>query len=188
MKLNKIICHWAVGSLLKSRIEPATFRFVSQPINHCATAVPQNIIKKIYFQTYFNILQYITNTLQVTQFIYIWKLIYMFRVVRVPALPRLRKVAVKVWQVPDAVDTVVCAPADGWNYHTKHVEQFTDIIKLCNVASCWIYIGIYLRRTDPWTLDQSNLLNSIYNYSTVTGKLVITLICTAFCEYLSRCW
>ena len=25
--------------------------------------------------------------------------------------------------------------------------------KLCNVASCWIYIGIYLRCTDPWTLN-----------------------------------
>ena len=24
----------------------------------------------------------------------------------------------------DAVDTVVCAPDDGWWYHPKHVEQF----------------------------------------------------------------
>jgi hypothetical protein len=38
--------------------------------------------------------------------------------------------------VPDAVDTVVCAPNDGWKYHPKHVEQFPDINKLCNVASC----------------------------------------------------
>jgi hypothetical protein len=42
------------------------------------------------------------------------------------------------------VDTVVCAPDDGWKYHPKHVEQFPDIIKLCNFASCWIYIGILL--------------------------------------------
>ena len=27
-------------------------------------------------------------------------------------------------QVPGAVDTVVCAPDDGWRYHPKHVEQF----------------------------------------------------------------
>jgi hypothetical protein len=40
-------------------------------------------------------------------------------------------------------------PDDGWKYHPKHVEQFPDINKLCNVASCWIYTGIYLRRTDP---------------------------------------
>ena len=29
-------------------------------------------------------------------------------------------------------------------YHPKHVEQFPDINKLCNVASCWIFIGILL--------------------------------------------
>jgi hypothetical protein len=44
----------------------------------------------------------------------------------------------------DAVDTVVCAPDDGWKYQPKHVEQFPDINTLCNVASCWIYIGILL--------------------------------------------
>jgi hypothetical protein len=49
-----------------------------------------------------------------------------------------------VWQIPDAVDTVVCAPDDGWNYHPTYVEQFPDISKLCNVASCWIYIGLIL--------------------------------------------
>ena len=62
----------------------------------------------------------------------------------VPALPRQRQVAVTVLQIPNAVGTVVCAPDDGWNYHPKHVEQFPDINKLCNVASCWIYIGILL--------------------------------------------
>jgi hypothetical protein len=49
-----------------------------------------------------------------------------------------------VWLISDAVDTVVCAPDDGWKYHPKHVEQLPDINKLCNVASCWIYIGILL--------------------------------------------
>jgi hypothetical protein len=46
--------------------------------------------------------------------------------------------------IPDAVDTVVCAPDDGWKYHPKHVEKFPDINKLCNVASFWIYIEILL--------------------------------------------
>jgi hypothetical protein len=41
--------------------------------------------------------------------------------------------------MPDAVDIDVCAPDDGWKYHPKHVEQFPNINKLCNVASCWIY-------------------------------------------------
>jgi hypothetical protein len=45
---------------------------------------------------------------------------------------------------PDAVDTVVCAPDDGRKYHSKHIEQVPDINKLCNVAPCWIYIGILL--------------------------------------------
>jgi len=31
----------------------------------------------------------------------------------VPTLPRLRQIAVTVWQIPDAVDTVVCAPDNG---------------------------------------------------------------------------
>jgi hypothetical protein len=39
----------------------------------------------------------------------------------------------------NVVDAVVCTPDDGWIYHPKHVEQFPDINKLCNVASCWIY-------------------------------------------------
>ena len=60
------------------------------------------------------------------------------------------QVAVTVWQVPDAVDTVVFTPDDGWRYHPKHVEQFTDINKLCNVAFCWIYFGIYLAPDDGW--------------------------------------
>ena len=32
------------------------------------------------------------------------------------------------WPVPDAVDTVICAPDDEWRDHLKHVEQFTDKI------------------------------------------------------------
>ena len=70
-----------------------------------------------------------------------------------------------VWQIPHAVDTVVCAPDDGWWYHPKHVEQFPDKNKLCNVASCWIYIRIFLRCTDPWTLkrDWTSVCNAIYS-------------------------
>jgi hypothetical protein len=59
------------------------------------------------------------------------------------------QIAVTVWQIPDAVDTVVCAPDDEWKYHPKHVEQFPDINKLCNVTSCWIYIGNILTMHGP---------------------------------------
>jgi hypothetical protein len=37
-----------------------------------------------------------------------------------------------------------CSTCFGWNYHPKYVEQFPDINKQCNVASCWIYIGLLL--------------------------------------------
>jgi hypothetical protein len=38
--------------------------------------------------------------------------------------------------------TVIRAPDDGWRYHPKHVEQFTDINKLYIVATCWTIIDI----------------------------------------------
>ena len=41
---------------------------------------------------------------------------------------RCRQVAITVWQIQDAVDTVVCAPDDGWRYYPKDVEQFPDKI------------------------------------------------------------
>jgi len=50
---------------------------------------------------------------------------------------------ITVWQVPDAVDTVVCALDDGWGYHPIHVELFPEIRKLCNVAFVG-YISEYL--------------------------------------------
>ena len=129
---------------------------------------------------------WISNQMQLYTVYFIWKLLYMFRVVPSPILRSANNcicsiwylshrycylplswkswnwfectvvgvrhpqhTAVTVWQIPDAVDTVVCAPDDGWKYHPKHVEQFPDINKLCNIASCWIYIGIYLRCMDP---------------------------------------
>ena len=57
--------------------------------------------------------------------------------------------------IPDVVDTVVCATDDGWRYHPKHVEQFPDINKVCNVASYWIYIGIYLQCKDQRTFKNN---------------------------------
>ena len=44
--------------------------------------------------------------------------------------------------MPDVVDTVVCAPDDGWRYHPKLLEQFPDINKLCSGVSRWINIGM----------------------------------------------
>ena len=33
--------------------------------------------------------------------------------------------------------------------HPKHVEQFTEINKLCNFASCWFYSGGGIRHISP---------------------------------------
>jgi hypothetical protein len=63
---------------------------------------------------------------------------------RTPPTAHSNQFQLFVWQIPDAVDTVVCAPDDGWRYHTKHVEQFPDINKLCKVASCLICILQYI--------------------------------------------
>jgi len=57
-----------------------------------------------------------------------------------PPLPSLKSSTIPTgssngWPVPDAVDTVICAPDDGWGNHPKYVEQFTDKIKLYIVAS-----------------------------------------------------
>ena len=108
-----------------------------------------------------NIPIYISNKMQFYTVYFIWKLLYMFRVVPPPIIRSAKnrdsgQVAVTVWQIPDVVNTVVCDPDDGWRYHPKHLEQFPDINKLCKFASCWIYIGIYWRFTDPWML---NLIN-----------------------------
>jgi hypothetical protein len=43
--------------------------------------------------------------------------------------PRSRQVTVTVTLMPEAVDTVIWAPGDGWRYHPKH-ERFRDINKL----------------------------------------------------------
>ena len=105
-----------------------------------------------------NIFQYISNKMQrYTVYLYLEtalhvsrgtsthhqkrKQLYLQHLVFVT--PLLLPAAERQIAVPDAVDTVVCAPDDGWRYHLKHEEQFPDINKLCKVASCWIHIGIY---------------------------------------------
>jgi hypothetical protein len=52
--------------------------------------------------------------------------------------PLLLSAAIAVSQIPDAVDTVDCAPNDGWKYHPKHVEQFPDKI------NCVMFHVVYI--------------------------------------------
>ena len=44
-------------------------------------------------------------------------------------------------KVPDAIYSF-WAPDDGWRNGLKHVERFTEINNLGNVASCWFYLEI----------------------------------------------
>jgi hypothetical protein len=44
--------------------------------------------------------------------------------------------------VPEAINTVICAPDDGWCHPPKLVEQFTAINKLYVVAFLWKIINI----------------------------------------------
>jgi len=89
---------------------------------------------------------------------YIWKLLYMFRVVPPPIIRSANNCIYSIWNLSHcycylplswkiwnwfqctvggvathstlkpALDAVVCAPDDGWWYHPKHVEQFADKI------------------------------------------------------------
>jgi hypothetical protein len=108
-----------------------------------------------------NIRVYPTRS-NVTQFIYIWTLLYMFRVVLPHIIRSAYNCIYSIWYLSHRYcylplswkswNRFECAvggvrhpqPHDGCKYHSKHVEQFPDINKLCNVESCWIYIGIQL--------------------------------------------
>ena len=71
------------------------------------------------------------------------KTVYAYGTV-IPSLQRQWQVAVKFDKVPDAAYTVL-APDDGQRNCLKHVEHFTEINKLCSVASCWLYLEICAR-------------------------------------------
>ena len=59
------------------------------------------------------------------------------------------------------------APDDGRRNRLKHVEHFTEINKLCNVASCWLYMNIRLRCTEPWTSNVS----IIFSIPSMSGRI-----------------
>jgi hypothetical protein len=54
-------------------------------------------------------------------------------------------VSTVVWQIPDAVETVVCTP-DNWWCHPKHVEQFPDKINCVTLH----LVGYILEHCCEW--------------------------------------
>ena len=79
-----------------------------------------------------NILIYISKKIQRYTVYFIWKLLYMFWMVTPSIIRSANKCIYSIWYlshrycylqcVTNAVDTVVCAPDDGWRYQPKHVE------------------------------------------------------------------
>ena len=89
------------------------------------------------------IFHYISNKIQrYTVYLYLETALHVSGRTSTPHHERIQLYLQHLVFAVDAVDTFVCAPDDGWKYHPKHVEPFPDINKLCNVASCWIYIGV----------------------------------------------
>ena len=95
----------------------------------------------------------------------------------VPTLPRQRHVAVTVWHITDAVDTMVCAPDDGWRYYSKHVKQFPDIIN-CIILHLIRYILEYQIQISLSKLNLSYLTKHIgYKPRSLTHCGRVTQIC-----------
>jgi hypothetical protein len=68
-------------------------------------------------------------------------------------------------------------------YYPKHVEQFPDINKLCNVTSCWIYIGILLGAHPILHISRIKVnvdVNSTYSYHLGLPAIqsIVVTICT----------
>jgi len=80
-----------------------------------------------------------------------------------------RQIAITVWQITDAVDTVVCAPDFGWWYHPKHVEQFPDKINCVKLHLVWyileqnIRIKFYEFNYNKSAFSSLQLQQSYYN-------------------------
>ena len=73
-----------------------------------------------------------------------YPMIYIQFELLVPSLPQQWQAAVKVWQSTRCCIYSFWTPDDGRRNRLKHVQHFTEINKLCHVASRWLYLKIRL--------------------------------------------
>jgi hypothetical protein len=113
----------------------------------------------------------------VTQFIYIWKLLYMFWVVPPPIIRSTYNCIYSIWYLSHCYcklllswkssnsSTIAAGRSNGvtntrccryscmcswwWVEVPPETCRAVSRYKLCNAASCWICTGIHLRCTDP---------------------------------------
>ena len=109
------------------------------------------------------IFQYISNKMQRYTVYYIWKLIYMFRVVPPPIIRSAYNCIYSIWHLSHRYCYLpIAAGSSNGVTNTRHCRYscmsswwwvevppetcrlVSRYNKLCNVASCWIYIGIWL--------------------------------------------
>jgi hypothetical protein len=93
--------------------------------------------------TFTVLFQYMPNKTQRYTVYYIWKLLYMFRVVPPPSIRSANSYIYIIWYLSHRycyLPLAACRAVSRYN-------------KLCSVASCWIYIGIFLRCTDQCMLN-----------------------------------
>jgi len=128
---------------------------------------------------HFHIFQYISNKMQCYTVYYIWKPLYMFWVVPPPIIRSAYNCIYSIWYLSRRY----CYLPLSWNSTTIAAHSSNSVTntrccryscmclwwwvgvppetcrsvsrynKPCNVASCWIHIGIFSRYTDPWTLN-----------------------------------
>jgi hypothetical protein len=84
------------------------------------------------------------------------------------------------------------APDDERRNCLKHVEHCAEINELCNVTSCWLYLKIHSRCTDPWRskLDSYclmflwNNLDPFFNFVSLLHLLLAAVSYERFCDLM----